>query len=139
MAYMSRTVVIVGGGRVGRHTAEALVEQRSSVTVIERDAGKCATLANRQVGRVIEGDGMDGNVLQQADLEAADVVAALTNDTRANVVVCGLTREIAPEVRTLARVAQDGERDYQHLGDIDDIVYPAGAGAEIAVDRIRGH
>jgi len=136
---MSRTIVVVGGGRVGRHTAEELVEQRSSVTVVEQDPEKCATLANQQVGRVIEGDGTDGNVLRQADLEAADVVAALTNDTRANVVVCGLAREIAPEVRTLARVAQDGERDYQHLGDIDDIVYPAGAGAEIAVDRIQGH
>lgn len=135
---MSQTVLIVGGGRVGRHTAAELVEQRSTVTVIERDPEKCETLANQQVGRVIEGDGTDGEVLRDAGLETADVVAALTNDTRANVIVCGLARETAPEVRTIARVAWDGERDYQHLGDIDDIVYPAGAGAEIAVDRIRG-
>jgi trk system potassium uptake protein TrkA len=135
---MSRTVIVVGGGRVGRHTAEELVEQRSTVTVIERDAEKCATLADQQVGRVIEGDGTDEEVLREADPEAADVVAALTNDTRANVVVCEMAREIAPEIRTLARISQDGERDHQHRSEIDDIVYPAGVGARVAVDRIYG-
>lgn len=121
---------------MGRHTAEALVEQRYTVTVIERDEEKCAQLANQRVGTVIEGDGTDREVLEQGDIAAADVVAALTNDTRANVIVCGLAREMAPEVRTIVRVAQDGERDYQHLRDVDEVVYPAAAGAAIAVDRI---
>jgi trk system potassium uptake protein TrkA len=133
---MNREAVIVGGGRVGRHTAEQLVEQRYTVTIIERDGEKCARLTNQRVGNVIEGSGTDRAVLYRADLERADVVAALTNDTRANVVICGLAREIDPEIRTIARVAQDGERDYQHLKDIDDVVYPAAAGAAIAVDHV---
>jgi len=133
---MNRNAVIVGGGRVGRHTAEALVEQRYTVTVVERDPDKCAQLATQRVGTVVEGDGTDRETLGQVDIAAADVVAALTNDTRANVVVCGLVREIAPEVRTIARVSEDGERDYQHLKDVDDVVYPAAAGAAIAVDHI---
>jgi trk system potassium uptake protein TrkA len=133
---MNREAVIVGGGRVGRHTAEQLVEQRYTVTIIERDGEKCARLTNQRVGNVIEGSGTDRAVLDRADLERADVVAALTNDTRANVVICGLAREIDPEIRTIARVAQDGERDYQHLKDIDDVVYPAAAGAAIAVDHV---
>lgn len=134
---MNRNAVIVGGGRVGRHTAEALVEQRYTVTVVERDGEKCAQLANQRVGTVIEGDGTERKTFEQVDLTEADVVAALTNDTRANVVVCGLAREIAPDVRTIARVSEDGERDYQHLKDVDDVVYPAAAGAAIAVDHIR--
>lgn len=133
---MNRNAVIVGGGRVGRHTAEALVEQRYTVTVIERDPEKCERLRNQRVGTVVEGDGTDRETLGQVDVAGADVVAALTNDTRANVVICGMAREIAPEVRTLVRVAEDGERDYQHLKDVDEVVYPAAAGAAIAVEHI---
>jgi trk system potassium uptake protein len=133
---VNRTAIIVGGGRVGRHTAEHLIEQRYTVTVIERDPEKCAQLNTERVGRVIEGDGTDSDALERANLSEAGVLAALTNDTRANVVVCGLARDIAPEIRTLARIARDGEQDYQHLHDIDDIVYPAAAGAAVAADRI---
>jgi len=133
---VNQIAIIVGGGRVGRHTAEQLFEQGYSVTVVERDEATCAKLANQRVGNVIEGDGTEIEVLRQVDAEEADVVAALTNDTRANVIVCGLAREIAPEIGTLARVARDGEQDYQHLSDVDNVVYPAAAGADVTVDRL---
>ncbi|MFC5973672.1 potassium channel family protein [Halomarina salina] len=133
---MNGTAVIVGGGRVGRHTATQLIDHGYTVTVVERDAEKCETLATQQVGHVVEGDGEDRAILEEAGVADADVVAALTDHTPTNVIVCGLAREIAPEIRTLARVAYDGERDYQHLAAIDDIVYPAAAAADIAADHL---
>ena len=133
---MNGSAIIVGGGRVGRHTATQLIDHGYTVTVVERDAETCATLATQRVGHVVEGDGEDRAVLEEAGVGDADVVAALTDHTPTNVVVCGLAREIAPEVRTLARVATDGERDYQHLEAVDDVVYPAAAGADIAVGHL---
>ncbi|MWG33487.1 hypothetical protein [Halomarina oriensis] len=47
-------------------------------------------------------------------------------------------RELAPEIRTLARVAHDGEQDYQHLTDVDEVVSPAAAGADVAVNHLLG-
>lgn len=135
---MNRNAVIVGGGRVGRHTAEQLVEYEFTVTVIERDTEKCATLANQRVGRVVEGSGTDIETLKRADATDADIVAALTDDVKANIRICGLARELAPGVRTLARIAEDGEQDYEHLSDIDGVVYPAAAGADAAVERLLG-
>jgi trk system potassium uptake protein TrkA len=131
-----RNAIIVGGGRVGCHTAEQLLDHDYTVTVIERDADMCQELSTQQVGQIIEGDGTDSETLQQADAATADVVAALTDNTQANVTVCELARDLAPDVRTLARVARDGEQEYQHRSAIDNIVYPAAAGADIAVDRL---
>jgi hypothetical protein len=43
----------------------------------------------------------------------------------------------SPRHQNLARVARDGEQELQHRTVIDNIVYPASAGAAIAVDRLR--
>jgi trk system potassium uptake protein TrkA len=132
---MNEHVIIVGGGRVGRHAAEQLLEERCTITVIERDPGKSETLSSI-VGTVIEGDGADPDVFERADPEQADVVAALTNDTEVNLAVCELAREVAPEARTVLRIARDGEQAYGHREIVDDVVYPAAAGADVAVERI---
>lgn len=128
---MARHIIIVGGGRVGRHVAEQLNEDQYTVTIIERDSEKCTQLAPT-VSQVIEGDGTDPEILKQADPTTADVVAALTNDTEVNLTVC----EMASEVRTILRIARDGEQDYGYRNFVDQIVYPAAAGADVAVDRI---
>ncbi|MFC6837508.1 potassium channel family protein [Halomarina ordinaria] len=133
---MNERAVIVGGGRVGRHTAEQLIEHGYSVTIVERDAEKVEALSSRRVGTVVEGDGTDRETLREAGAAEANIVAALTDDTSANVIVCGLARELSPEVETLARVAEDGEQQYQYLSDVDSVVYPAAAGADVTVDRI---
>lgn len=132
---MNRSVVVVGGGRVGRHAAEQLSDNQYAVTVVELDPEKCRVL-ERQMSRVIEGDGADPDVLRRATPEDADVVAALTNETVVNLTVCELAAELAPEARTILRIAHDGEQAHGHRRFVDDVVYPAAAGAEAAVDRI---
>lgn len=132
---MARHVIIVGGGRVGRHTAEQLSEDRYTVTIIERDSEKCTQLAPT-VSQVIEGDGTDPDIFSQADPTTADVVAALTNDTEVNLAICEMAHETVSDVRTVLRIARDGEQDYGHRNFVDQIVYPEAAGADVAVDRI---
>jgi trk system potassium uptake protein len=132
---MARHIITVGGGRVGRHTAEQLHEEQYTVTIIERDSEKCTQLAPT-VSQVIEGDGTDPDILKQADPTTAEVIAALTNDTEVNLAVCEMAHETASDVRTILRIARDGEQDYGYRNFIDQIVYPAAAGADIAVDRI---
>jgi trk system potassium uptake protein TrkA len=133
---MRKHVVIVGGGRVGRHVAEQLGEEQYTVTIVERDPRKCEQLGSR-LGDVIEGDGTDPEVFARADPGEADVIAALTNDTEVNLAICEMARETAPEVRTILRIAQDGEHAYGYRNFVDDVVYPAAAGATAAVDRIN--
>jgi trk system potassium uptake protein TrkA len=133
---MRQHIIIVGGGRVGRHVAEQLGEEQYTVTIIETDPDKCELLPPG-VGEVVEGDGTDPEVFERAGPAEADVVAALTNDTDVNLAVCEMAHELAPDVRTILRISRDGEHAYGYRSFVDDIVYPAAAGATAAVDRIN--
>jgi trk system potassium uptake protein TrkA len=134
----SRQAIIVGGGRVGYRTAAQLNEDGYTVTIIERDASKQTDIAEHPGCRVIVGDGTDVDVFQQANPTMADVVAGLTDDTETNLAVCELAREIVPEIRTLVRINEDGEQDYAYLTHVDNVVYPAAAGAALAASQITG-
>jgi len=134
---MTRNVIIVGGGRVGRRVAEQLSEEQNSVTVVELDPEKCKQVSPKVSG-VIEGDGTDSKILERAGLDSAVVVAALTNDTDVNLAVCELVYESNSDIRTVLRISRDGEEDYGYRRFVDDIVYPAAAGATAAANRIRG-
>jgi len=134
---MTRDVLIIGAGRVGRRVAEQLSEDRTTVSIVERDAEKCEQVSP-QVNRVIEGDGTDPDLFEEFDPATVDVVAALTNDTDVNLAVCEMAAERVSEVRTILRISRDGEEDYGHRRFVDEIVYPAAAGADVAVDRITG-
>jgi len=135
---MTSHVIVIGGGRIGRRVAEQLSEERTAVAVVEREDEKCEAVSPK-VGQVIAGDGTDHEVLEQAGLAEADVVAALTDDTSVNLDICETAAENGPDPRTILRIARDGEQDHGHRHFVDDIVYPAAAGADVAVDRISRH
>ena len=132
---MSRNVLIIGGGRVGRRVAERLSEEQTMVTLVESDPEKCDQVSPK-VSHVIEGDGTDPDVLDQTDLASTDVLAALTNDTDVNLTACEMAHEADPDIKTILRISRDGEEDHGHRRFVDEIVYPAAAGANVAVDRI---
>jgi len=108
------------------------------VTIIERDESKRSKIPEHPVGRVIVGDGADVDVFERANPTNADVVAGLTNDTDTNLAVCELARKLVPDIRTLVRISRDGEESYAHLDHVDNIVYPAAAGATVATGQIVG-
>lgn len=133
---MLRQILIVGGGRVGKHTAAQLTKSGVSVTIIETDPVKVQQFPDPLAGRVIEGDGTDIDVFERANPETADVVAGLTNDVKTNLVVCEMARNFAPGATTHLRIAEDGQEAYAHLEHVDSIVYPAALAADRTVEKI---
>ncbi|MFB6154423.1 MAG: TrkA family potassium uptake protein [Haloferacaceae archaeon] len=128
--------IVVGGGRVGRQTARSLHDQGHSVVVVEEDADRCAELADEYVATVIEGDATNPNVLRQANLEEADVVAGLTGKRGINLGVCMLAQRLG-DVRTVVRVdAAEAAAGYEDI--VDDVVFPERLGALSAVNAITG-
>jgi trk system potassium uptake protein len=83
-------VVVVGGGNVGLAVARQL-EQRTDrvrVKIIERNraqAEKAADALERSI--VLNGDGMDIEILREADISKADAVLAVTDDDKTNLLV----------------------------------------------------
>lgn len=80
-------VVIVGGGNVGLAVAHALetAQTRTRARVIERSR-ECAERAADALERtiVLNGDGMDSDLLREANISAADAILAVTDDDKVN-------------------------------------------------------
>lgn len=135
---MTRTldVVIAGGGRVGFQTAELLADRGHNVTIIEQDSQTVSDLADEWTATVIDGDATDPDIIEQAGIEQADVVAALTGETGLNLAVCLVAEELSPEIRTVARIERTSGKSYTRF--VDAILFPERAGARIAANEIIG-
>ncbi|MBI2164689.1 MAG: TrkA family potassium uptake protein, partial [candidate division NC10 bacterium] len=72
-------VIIVGCGRVGSQLANALSAERHDVVIIARDPLSFGRLSREFGGRMLTGVGFDREILQKADIEGADALAATTD------------------------------------------------------------
>ena len=110
-------IIIVGAGKVGYFLAKRLVASKHTVSLIEKDKGICEEIAKEIEALVINGDGCDPRILEEAGIERADVVAAVTGEDEDNLIICQLAKERFNIRRTVARVNNpDNEFTFTELG-----------------------
>jgi len=98
-------VLIVGGGRTGAQLASLLVAQKHEVHLVEGRGDVLARIHRELPTEVIyEGNTTDPDVLEQAGIKRAGVLAACTSSDADNLVLCYLARTIYNVPRTIARV-----------------------------------
>ncbi|MDR1323480.1 MAG: NAD-binding protein [Candidatus Margulisbacteria bacterium] len=98
-------IVVIGVGNVGRQLAANLAKEKHSLVLLDRQPEVCARMAESFPGAlVVCGDGCDPGILEQACLDRAEVVTALTGDDEDNIVICQLAKERFNVKRTVARV-----------------------------------
>lgn len=129
-------ILIAGGGRVGFQTAEILADRGHDVTIIEHDERIVAEIADEWMATVIQGDATNPDIIEQAGIEQADAIAALTGETGLNLAVCLASIELSPDIRTVARIDRAGGQSYARF--VDGIVFPERAGARVAANEISG-
>lgn len=87
-------VLIVGGGNVGLHVAKMLErESHIRVRLIERDAeraNKAVAAVKRSI--VIQGDGLNPDILTEGGVNRADFVIAITDDDKSNLLISNLAK-----------------------------------------------
>jgi trk system potassium uptake protein TrkA len=109
-------VIIVGGGKVGGHLARVLAEKKDSVVVVEMNEERAQAVAQQTRALVIEGDGTDVRILDEADCAHADYLVAVTGSDEDNLVACQLARTAFGCARVLARVNDPrNERTFEAL------------------------
>jgi trk system potassium uptake protein TrkA len=86
-------IIVVGCGRVGAELAHRLLRKNHRVTVIDHASSAFNNLPPDFLGRTIEGDAMNQNVLERAGINEADGLAVVTNSDPLNAVVAHLARE----------------------------------------------
>ncbi len=110
-------VVVVGCGRVGSSLALDLTGAGHTVAVIDRNGDAFRRLGADFSGTTVQGIGFDRDRLEEAGIQRAEAVAAVTNGDNSNIVIARVTRETYGVERVVARI-YDPKRAaiYQRLG-----------------------
>jgi len=128
-------IVIVGGGRVGYHTAQRLSNRGHDLVIIEQDSDRVQFLSDQYIASVIHGDGGRPSVLREAQLERSDVIAALTSHgAMTNVGICMTAQRIAADIKTVARIDHGEHEEFEQI--VDAVVYPEELAAHTAANDI---
>ena len=130
---ISKKILIVGGGNIGFNLAKNIEETLDTVRVkiIEKNKERANYLANELNDTiVINGNGLDEDVLIEANLDEAETVLALTNDDEDNLMVSVLVEKFAKdqnnfdEKRTMALINKPNYSLLQSSLKIDDLIDP---------------
>ncbi|MCP4570217.1 MAG: Trk system potassium transporter TrkA [FCB group bacterium] len=86
-------IVIVGGGVVGYSLAQQLLYEKHSISMIEPDSKVADGIAEKLDLQVIVASGSSPSALEDAGIEGADMVIAVTPVDEINLVVCSIARQ----------------------------------------------
>lgn len=98
--------VICGSGRVGSHLVRAMLSGNESFVVIEKDQQRAAEFSQRGVS-VLMGDATLEESLREVGVERARGLAACLPDDADNVYVVLTARDLNPNLRIVARAAEE--------------------------------
>ena len=124
---ISTKILIIGGGNIGFNLAKNIEQSFESarIKIIEKDKSRAEFIANELNNSiVINGNGLDEDVLSEANLEEIETVLALTNDDEDNLMVSVLVEKFSKEKRTMALINKPNYSLLQSSLKIDDLIEP---------------
>jgi len=116
-------IIIVGSGRVGENLASFLISDGHDIVLVETDRNLCSIAASQLDALVLCGNCTDPQILEDANIDVADVFVAVTGSDDSNLLACMLAKEYkVPKI--LARVIDPRhERVFKKIG-VDLIINP---------------
>jgi len=124
---ISTKILIIGGGNIGFNLAKNIEQSLESarIKIIEKDKNRAEFIANELNNSiVINGNGLDEDVLSEANLEEIETVLALTNDDEDNLMVSVLVEKFSKNKRTMALINKPNYSLLQSSLKIDDLIDP---------------
>ena len=124
---ISNNILIIGGGNIGFNLAKNIEKSFDSarIKIIEKNKDGAEFIANELNGTiVINGNGLDEDVLNEANLEETETVLALTNDDEDNLMLSVLVEKFSKGKRTMALINKPNYSLLQSSLKIDDLIDP---------------
>lgn len=129
-----RRAMLVGGGTVAYYLAQKLLENKRSVTILEKDKKRCAELAELlPQAEISYADGVEADVLLEEGMKKADVCVSLTGSDDTNLVVSMFAWSCGVE-SVVTRVNATAYEKLLNKVNMDVALSPAA----ISADRIMG-
>ena len=127
--------VILGGGLFGKRMIELFMEKGWKVSVIERDPVLAEKIVDEYGISVIQGDGTDPYILEQAGIEKADVFIASTSKEDANTLAAIIAKEYnVPKI--IVRISKSSYVRFLEKIDIGYVIVPEEIAANYVFDHV---
>ncbi len=108
---------MVGGGGLVYFLARSLVSKGQTIVIVSKDSKECVRLARSLKATVVEGDGTQVSVLDDAGTASCDAVLAVTPNDEDNFVTCRIA-QIRYGIQSVYAVVNDPENEklFHELG-----------------------
>ena len=124
---ISNKILIIGGGNIGFNLAKNIEQSfdDARIKIIEDDKNRAEFIANElNNSLVINGNGLDEDILTEVNLDEVETVIALTDDDEDNLMVSVLVEKFSKEKRTMALINKPNYSLLQSSLKIDDMIDP---------------
>ncbi len=124
---ISNKILIIGGGNIGFNLAKNIENsfEDARLKIIEKDKNRAEQIANELNNTiVINGNGLDEDILAEVNLEDVETVIALTNDDEDNLMVSVLVEKFSKDKKTMALINKPNYSLLQSSLKIDDLIDP---------------
>ncbi|MGL4662078.1 MAG: NAD-binding protein [Culicoidibacterales bacterium] len=132
-------VIIIGGGKIGSYVGQILSESGCEIKIIEhREAVIHQLYKVFPKSSIIEGEGSDMSILEEAGIRSTDVVAAVTGSDEVNLVVSTIAKYEFGIKKVIGRVSNP-KNDWLYTLEmgVDVKISQASMIANIIVDQIK--
>lgn len=129
-------IIIAGDGEVGFHLAEALVNSKHDITIVDPHEELLKMVEAHSDLMTLAGESNSVGVLKQANVDKADLVISVLHDEQTNILTAILAKKLGAKttiarVNTLENLSEDNQNIYKELG-IDFLISPEDiAGLEV--------
>ncbi|MBR1971407.1 MAG: Trk system potassium transporter TrkA [Clostridia bacterium] len=132
-----KSAIIVGGGRITRYLARRLIDNNISVKIVEKDYDKCLALSSEfPEATVINGDGMNRELIEEEEPDVRGGFVALTNSDEQNVFMSLYAKSQSKNkvITKISKLKQDGILGNLQL---DSYISPKNIAANTIIGYVR--
>jgi len=122
-------VLIAGGGEVAALVARRLAFEGNEVVLVEQNADRCSELEAAVDARVYRGSAVSVRTLREAGIRETDLLIAVTDDDKTNLLACLIGQAESPHMTKIARVRTHEVHEWREVClaaglRVDHIIHP---------------
>lgn len=133
----ARRIVIAGGGNIGYYVANAIEQGQSKtrIKIIEADKARAAQISDLLNSTIVlNGSALDHSILNQADIQNADLMVSLTNNDQTNILGAAMAKNLGCKAN-LALINNPKYHEFTHVMGLDAHVNPRA----VTISRVLQH
>ena len=129
-------IVILGYGRVGSRTVQALLDRGHEISLIDKESSRLAKAALLEGVHLVHGNGIDVDTQREAGMAEADLMLAVTRDDNVNLMAAQVARTSFRVPRAIARVYEPSHAEAIQEDPQLIVVCPTLYAVDLLVDQV---